>query len=110
MPVIPVMDSQNATDHFLKKFRKEEIDVTGFEQCITRIAIFIPDMRLLNSIANEFRLYRNLVNNGEDIIRLLSLIAYKNICSRDYHLIDSKQGILYDNPRVAEYSFNALTT
>jgi len=95
MPVIPVMDSQNATDHFLKKFRKEEIDVAGFEQCISRIAIFIPDMRVLNSIANEFRLYRNLVNNGEDIIRLLSLIAYKNICSRDYHLIDSKQGILY---------------
>jgi len=95
MPVIPVMDSQNVTDHFLKKFRNEELDVAGFEQCISRIAIFIPDMRVLNSIANEFRLYRNLVNNGEDIIRLLSLIAYKNICSRDYHLIDSKQGILY---------------
>lgn len=95
MPVIPVMDSQNATDHFSKKFRKDEFNVTGFEQCVARLAIFIPDMRVLNSIANEFRLYRNLVNNGENIIRLLSLIAYKNLCSRDYHLIDVRKGILY---------------
>lgn len=95
MPVIPVMDSQNATDHFSKKFKKDEFQVAGFEQCVARLAVFIPDMRVLNSIANEFRLYRNLVNNGENIIRLLSLIAYKNLCARDYHLIDSKQGILY---------------
>ncbi|EOL8955873.1 pcar [Cronobacter dublinensis] len=95
IPVIPVMDSQNVTDHFLKKFREDEFKVSGFEQCIARLALFIPDMRVLNSIANEFRLYRNLVSNGENIIRLISLIAYKNLCSRDYHLIDSKQGILY---------------
>lgn len=95
MPVIPVMDSQNATDHFSKKFKKDEFKVSGFEQCVARLAVFIPDMRVLNSIANEFKLYRNLVNNGENIIRLLSLIAYKNLCARDYHLIDSKQGVLY---------------
>lgn len=95
MPVIPVMDSQNATEHFSSKFTEDELKTSDFQQCVARIALFIPDMRVLNSIANEFRLYRNLVNNGENIIRLLSLIAYKNLCSRDYHLIDSKQGILY---------------
>lgn len=95
MPVIPVMDSQNSTEHFSSKFKRTELDTPGFSQCLSRIAIFIPDMRLLNSIANEFRLYKKSVNNGENIIRLLSLIAYKNICTRDYHLIDSKQGILY---------------
>ncbi|CAM7981756.1 YobI family P-loop NTPase [Leclercia adecarboxylata] len=95
IPIIPVMDSQNATERFSLKFKKSEIDSPGFEQCIARLAIFIPDMRVLNSIANEFRLYRNLVNNGENIIRLLSLIAYKNLCARDYHLIDAKQGILH---------------
>ncbi|WIL44486.1 hypothetical protein QPJ96_22000 (plasmid) [Pantoea agglomerans] len=95
MPVILVMDSQNAAEHFSSKFTDDELTTASFEQCVARIAIFIPDMRVLNSIANEFRLYRNLVNNGENIIRLLSLIAYKNLCSRDYHLIDSKGGILY---------------
>ncbi|MDC7872039.1 hypothetical protein TH60_21340 [Pantoea ananatis] len=95
VPVVPVMDSQNATDHFSKKFNDDDLKVPGFEQCVARIAVFITDMRLLNSIANEFRLYRKLVNNGEDIIRLLSLIAYKNLCARDYHQIDAKQGVLY---------------
>lgn len=95
VPVVPVLDSQNATDHFSKKFEDNDFKVTGFEQCVARLAIFITDMRLLNSIANEFRLYRKLVNNGQDITRLLSLIAYKNLCTRDYHLIDAKQGILY---------------
>jgi len=95
VPVVPVMDSQNATDHFSKKFKDDDLKVPGFEQCVARIAVFITDMRLLNSIANEFRLYRKLVNNGEDIIRLLSLIAYKNLCTRDYHQIDAKHGILY---------------
>lgn len=95
MPVVPVMDSQNAAEHFSSKFTNDELTTTGFQQCVDRIAIFIPDMRVLNSIANEFRLYSNLVNNGENIIRLLSLISYKNLCSRDYHLIDSKAGILY---------------
>lgn len=95
VPVVPVMDSQNATDHFSKKFKDDDLKVPGFEQCVARIAVFITDMRLLNSIANEFRLYRKLVNNGEDIIRLLSLIAYKNLCARDYHQIDAKQGVLY---------------
>lgn len=95
VPVVPVMDSQNATDHFSKKFKGDDLKVPGFEQCVARIAVFITDMRLLNSIANEFRLYRKLVNNGEDIIRLISLIAYKNLCTRDYHLIDAKREILY---------------
>lgn len=95
MPVIPVMDSQNATEHFSSKFRQIELEIPEFEQCVARLAIFIPDMRVLNSIANEFRLYRNLVSNGENIIRLLSLIAYKNLCAQDYHLIDSKRGVLY---------------
>lgn len=95
VPVVPVMDSQNASDHFSKKFNDDDLKVPGFEQCVARIAVFITDMRLLNSVANEFRLYRKVVNNGEDIIRLLSLIAYKNLCSRDYHQIDEKKGILY---------------
>lgn len=95
VPVVPVLDSQNATDHFSKKFEDDDFKVPGFEQCVARLAIFITDMRLLSSIANEFRLYRKLVNNGQDITRLLSLIAYKNLCTRDYHLIDAKQGILY---------------
>lgn len=95
MPVIPVMDSENASEHFIGKFTPEELGQDGFRECLSRMALFIPDMRVMHNIANEFRLYRNIVNNGEDLKRLVSLIAYKNLCAEDYHGIDHKRGLLY---------------
>ncbi|MFM1284666.1 YobI family P-loop NTPase [Yersinia enterocolitica] len=95
MPVIPVMDSENASEHFFGKFTPDELKQDGFKDCLARLALFIPDMRVMHNIANEFRLYRNIVNNGEDLKRLISLIAYKNLCAEDYHRIDQKKGILY---------------
>lgn len=95
MPVIPVMDSENASEHFFGKFTPEELEQDGFRECLSRLALFIPDMRVMHNIANEFRLYRNIVNNGEDLKRLVSLIAYKNLYAEDYHGIDHKKGLLY---------------
>ncbi|QOV70877.1 hypothetical protein [Citrobacter sp. BDA59-3] len=96
MPVIPVMDNQNASDHFSKKFKKEELKEQGLSECIARIATFIPNMRVMHNITNEFRLYQNIVNNRENLTKLLAMIAYKNLCAEDYHSIDSKKGILYN--------------
>ncbi len=95
MPVIPVMDNENASDHFSKKFTEEEKEHVGLNECISRIAAFIPDMRVMHNITNEFRLYQNIVNNRENIPRLLSMIAYKNLCAEDYHGIDQKRGIVF---------------
>lgn len=106
MPVIPVMDSENASEHFLGKFTFDELKQDGFRECLARLALFIPDMRVMHNVANEFRLYRNIVNNGEDLKRLIALIAYKNICAEDYHGIDQKKGVLYSI--VAEYTSGSL--
>lgn len=95
IPVIPVMDSENAAEHFRCMFRAEELITEGFTKCISHLSLFIPDMRIMRNIANEFRIYRHLVNGAGDITRLLSMIAYKNICAEDYHAIDDKKGVLY---------------
>ncbi|WP_226905701.1 YobI family P-loop NTPase [Serratia marcescens] len=106
MPVIPVMDSENASEHFLGKFTLDELIQDGFRDCLARLALFIPDMRVMHNVANEFRLYRNIVNNGEDLKRLIALIAYKNLCAEDYHGIDQKKGLLYSI--VTEYTSGKL--
>lgn len=106
MPVIPVMDSENASEHFFMKFTPDELKQDGFKDCLARLALFIPDMRVMHNIANEFRLYRNIVNNGEDLKRLISLIAYKNLCAEDYHRIGQKKGVLYNI--VSEYTSGKL--
>ncbi|XDN94198.1 hypothetical protein KPL62_18625 [Enterobacter ludwigii] len=95
IPVIPVMDSDNASDHFSNKFTEEEKSQKGLNECISRIATFIPDMRVMHNITNEFRLYQNIVNNRENTPKLLAMIAYKNLCAEDYHSIDKKGGIVF---------------
>lgn len=95
IPVIPVMDSDNASDHFSNKFTEEEKSQKGLNECISRIATFIPDMRVMHNITNEFRLYQNIVNNRDNMSKLLAMIAYKNLCAEDYHSIDKKGGIVF---------------
>lgn len=95
IPVIPVMDKDNASDHFSNKFTEEERNQKGLDECINRIATFIPDMRVMHNITNEFRLYQSIVNNRENTPKLLAMIAYKNLCAEDYHSIDKKGGIVF---------------
>lgn len=95
IPVIPVMDKDNASDHFSNKFTEEERNQKGLDECISRIATFIPDMRVMHNITNEFRLYQNIVNSRENTPKLLAMIAYKNLCAEDYHSIDKKGGIVF---------------
>lgn len=100
------MDTENASEHFFEKFTSDELKEEGFRDCLARLALFIPDMRVMHNIANEFRLYRNIVNNGENLKRLIALLAYKNLCAEDYHSIDQKNGLLYSI--VAEYTSGKL--
>ncbi|WP_261641056.1 pcar [Erwinia mallotivora] len=95
IPVIPVMDSENAAERFSSMFTETELGSEGFSKCLSQLSLFIPDLRVMRNIANEFRIYQNIVNGAGDITRLLSMIAYKNIFSEDYHSIDEKKGVLY---------------
>ncbi|GKV92991.1 hypothetical protein H2Y56_03760 [Pectobacterium aroidearum] len=95
IPVIPILDSQNAFSHLLKRFSKDELQYPRFEELLNKVSRFIPDMRVMHNITNEFRVYQNMVNNRGNITKLLAMICYKNIFTEDYNLIDTRNGLLF---------------
>ncbi|HDW0668087.1 TPA: DNA-binding protein, partial [Enterobacter cloacae] len=91
LPIIPFMDSRNA---FTLLKRKMSLD-TYNDKYLKDISAYINDMRSLQNLVNEYHVFSNIVDNGKDKIKLLSLVFYKNIYALDYFLIDKKTGVLY---------------
>ncbi|MBA5600939.1 DNA-binding protein [Pectobacterium aroidearum] len=91
LPIIPFMDSRNA---FTLLKRKMSFD-THNDKYLKDISAYINDMRSLQNLANEYHVFSNIVDNGKDKIKLLSLVFYKNIYALDYFLTDKKTGVLY---------------
>ncbi|WP_193162730.1 YobI family P-loop NTPase [Enterobacter ludwigii] len=91
LPVIPFMDSRNA---FTLLKRKMSLD-THNDSYLKDISSYINDMRSLQNLVNEYHVFSNIVDNGKDKIKLLSLVFYKNIYALDYFLTDKKTGVLY---------------
>ena len=68
------------SDLFTNTVIKDELD-----PLLKKVAISVPDMRVLRNIVNEFYFYRKVLRNdsvGEQ--RLLAFIVYKNIYSDDF--------------------------
>lgn len=91
LPVIPFMDSRNA---FTLLKRKMALDKYS-DKYLKDIAAYINDMRSLQNLVNEYHVFSNIVDNGNDKVKLLSLVFYKNIYALDYFLTDRKTGVLY---------------
>ena len=91
LPVIPFMDSRNA---FTLLKRKMLLD-THNDKYLKDISAYINDMRSLQNLVNEYHVFSNIVDNGKDKIKLLSLVFYKNIYALDYFFTDKKTGVLY---------------
>jgi len=92
LPVIPVMDARNAYTHLINKIKhfpaKDSV-------LLKQASLYITDMRSLQNIANEFNLFRKLVDENKNEAKIFALIFYKNIYAQDYNLTDKKAGVLY---------------
>ena len=65
IPVVPYIDATNSGEYL--KHRLDEIRSTGMEFDITdeyimNVAPFISDMRVLNSICNEFIVFKKTID------------------------------------------------
>ncbi|MCW0323452.1 hypothetical protein NB714_004313 [Pantoea dispersa] len=86
------MDSRNAFS--LLNTKMKEVIPDG-EECLRGTAAYINDMRTLQNIVNEYRVFSAVVDNKNRKISLYAMVFYKNIFAHDYSLIDRKISVLY---------------
>lgn len=96
VPVIPVMNSINSGDILLEKIRQDDLGKDISNEFIIGVSVYIEDMRLLTNIYNEYRVYKNRLNDislkSENI---LALVIYKNLYPSDFSNLLYNKGLLY---------------
>ena len=106
IPIIPIINSFNAEEKLRtaisKAFKDHSVEKGFFED----IALFIDDMRMLLNIANEFVIYKKMLDascqtDAEssskvklDDTKLLSLIIYKNKYPEDFKDLNYRKGMV----------------
>lgn len=100
IPVIPVLDANNAEG--IIKDRLEELEIDCDQNFIGNISFFIKDMRTFNNISNEFLIYKDRLNYNRKKVqiksledkKILSMIIYKNLNSQEFSKIQNNEGNL----------------
>lgn len=102
IPVVPYIDATNSGEYL--KHRLDEIRSTGMEFDITdeyimNVAPFISDMRVLNSICNEFIVFKKTIKDSQDLgklqdIQMLSIMIFKNMYPEEFALLQGTEGII----------------
>ena len=97
--VIPVINPSNSKDILKKQLSEIGLpDKTISDDDLAAIAFFIPDMRILTNIVNEFHQYREkLSKTGQplNMTKLLAMIVYKNYYPKDFAELHRRKGKVY---------------
>lgn len=97
VPIVPVIDSKNSENKLLESLNiaKNIPD----KRTISKISLYIDDMRLLKNIINEYLVYENIIAIDElelDPNKLFSLVVLKNIFPKEFDLLQSDKGYIFN--------------
>lgn len=93
VPIIPAVDSENAYDILSSKVIN--FNSVDKEQFFKKVSLYLTDMRVMNNVINEFNIFKKLITGEISDVKLFSLIMYKNLCTKDFTLLDNQDGFLY---------------
>ena len=99
LSLTPVLSVSNARDELKENIDKNCKDLQLPDVFINEITQFIQDKRVLNNIINDYIIYYNLVKikkTPENLIKLFSLIAYKNLRPSDFAELQFGRGQLVE--------------
>lgn len=97
IPIIPISSNGNSNEIMWKRLEylreTEKISYKFDKNFINDISIMIEDKRLIDSIINEFIIYKNKLKiEHMDDKQLFSIIMYKNICPKSYANLQKDKG------------------
>ena len=93
IPIIPYMDRKIAFS--LLNSKMERYIPAKNSDCLRFTSYFIKDMRCMQNIVNEYKLFIQIVDNTSNPVNLYALVFYKNTYSHDYSLIDKDIGVIH---------------
>lgn len=108
IPVIPIINSTNSGEVMRnllgmgeqKEDDKEYPEHDVSQKFVTLVSPYIGDMRILISIVNEFWIYKKTIKESQNVFlndeNMLALMIYKNLCPRDFSLLESEDGDVKD--------------
>lgn len=97
VPIVPVVDSKNSENKLLESLNIAE-NIPD-KRTISKISLYIDDMRLLKNIINEYLVYENIIAIDElelDPNKLFSLVVLKNIFPKEFELLQSDRGYIFN--------------
>lgn len=95
-PVIPTTNASNAASRLQNEINKMKLPTAIPEAFLNDLGFFIQETRLINNIANEFRIYNAHLKNFEvNYTHLLAIIVYKNKYPTDFSDLQYNRGIMY---------------
>ena len=101
LPIVPVVDSKTSEDKVITLLKN--VDNPPDKNIVSKISLYIDDMRLLKNIVNEYIVYSKVIPIGKidlDKNKLFSLITLKNLFPNEFDLLQEDKGYIrtvFDN-------------
>ncbi|GHT10337.1 putative membrane protein YobI [Planctomycetales bacterium] len=97
IPIVPVVDSSNSYDQFLKHFADAGIQDNFEQSFLSNLSLYVDDMRILKNICNEYLIYDARISSTEqDKNKMLAMIVYKNLFPRDFAELQLRRGFVFE--------------
>lgn len=97
LPVVPIVDSRTSEHTLVELF--DSINFPPTKDVLSKIALYIDDMRLLKNIVNEYKVYSEVIQPKDidlDCNKLFAMITLKNIFPYEFDLLQINQGYIID--------------
>jgi len=102
LPVVPIINYTNSAIELITRFNNEIESIENvkekreFKNFIEKVSLYLSDMRVIISIANEYKVYKNILNESIDEKKLFAMMVYKNVEPTDFDLLNNQKGYVYE--------------